>query len=273
MASAEGKKDKFRFVAPVETRIPIVEGAVKHKPETLIKKNIRTDGRTPDQFRPIFLKTGVITQASGSAYIELNNTKVIVGVYGPRQTPKTTYSEQGKLNCDFKYTTFAFEGEKRKYMPDKEEKEFSMLMQQALEVSLILDTFPKAEVDVFALVLQADGSALSAAITAASLALADAGIEMYDLVPACSIASVGSVIVLDPSGVEEKHQRSSLTLAYMPSQEQVTQMLQKGELSTSQTLEALELCIDGCTKIYSMMKQNLVESTSSKLVQENNNSS
>ncbi|KAL6053255.1 Exosome complex component MTR3, variant 2 [Balamuthia mandrillaris] len=237
MASAEGKKDKFRFVAPVETRIPIVEGAVKHKPETLIKKNIRTDGRTPDQFRPIFLKTGVITQASGSAYIELNNTKVIVGVYGPRQTPKTTYSEQGKLNCDFKYTTFAFEGEKRKYMPDKEEKEFSMLMQQALEVSLILDTFPKAEVDVFALVLQADGSALSAAITAASLALADAGIEMYDLVPACSIASVGSVIVLDPSGVEEKHQRSSLTLAYMPSQEQVTQMLQKGELSTSQTLE------------------------------------
>jgi hypothetical protein len=89
----------------------------------------------------------VISQAAGSAYIEMNQTKVICGVYarrpllffelarqklsaagdgvvlsiyicryGPRQTPKTVYSEKGKLNCFFKLATFAENGERRKYV-------------------------------------------------------------------------------------------------------------------------------------------------------------
>lgn len=125
--------------------------------------------------------------------------------YGPRQTPKTVYSEKGKLNCFFKLATFAETGERRKYvavrehtlpngarlmlicLQDKDEKELGILMVQALEVSLRLETFPKSEVDVFALVIEAGGGVLSAAITAASLALADAGIEMYDLVASCSV--------------------------------------------------------------------------------------
>jgi hypothetical protein len=37
--------------------------------------------------------------------------------YGPRQTPKTVYSEKGKLNCFFKLATFAENGERRKYVP------------------------------------------------------------------------------------------------------------------------------------------------------------
>jgi exosome complex component MTR3 len=62
-----------------------------------------------------------------------------------------------------------------------------MLMVQALEVSLRLETFPKSEIDVFALVLEQGGGMVGAAITAASLALADAGVEMYDLVASCSV--------------------------------------------------------------------------------------
>jgi exosome complex component MTR3 len=72
-------------------------------------------------------------------------------------------------------------------LQDKEEKELSMLMVQALEVSLRLETFPKSEIDVFVLVLEESGGMVGAAITAASLALADAGIEMYDLVASCSV--------------------------------------------------------------------------------------
>jgi len=53
-----------------------------------------------------------------------------------------------------------------------------------------LEAFPKSEVDVFVIVLQDAGAALAAAITAASLALADAAVEMYDLVTACSAVSV-----------------------------------------------------------------------------------
>jgi len=47
--------------------------------------------------------------------------------------------------------------------------------------------FPNFQVDVCALVLESDGGALPAAITCASLALADASVPMYDLVTAVTM--------------------------------------------------------------------------------------
>lgn len=70
-----------------------------------------------------------------------------------------------------------------------EERTLSALLQTALQSAVQLHTFPKAVVDVFCLVLESGGSDLAIAITAASLALADAGIQMYDLVSACSVVS------------------------------------------------------------------------------------
>ena len=49
--------------------------------------------------------------------------------------------------------------------------------------------FPKSSVDVFVHVLQDDGGALAAAVTAASAALADASVPMYDLVTAAALVS------------------------------------------------------------------------------------
>ena len=60
-------------------------------------------------------------------------------------------------------------------------------MQVALESAVRLGSFPKAVVDVYCLVLEAGGSELAVAITASSLALADAGVEMTGLVSACCI--------------------------------------------------------------------------------------
>ena len=40
----------------------------------------RADGRGQEEFRPLFLQTRVLNQAKGSSYIELDKTKVMVGV-------------------------------------------------------------------------------------------------------------------------------------------------------------------------------------------------
>ena len=48
----------------------------------------RSDGRTVDSHREIFLSSGVISQAKGSAYIEQGKTKVMVGVFGPREVQR-----------------------------------------------------------------------------------------------------------------------------------------------------------------------------------------
>lgn len=44
------------------------------------------------------------------------------------------------------------------------------------------------------MVLQADGGELAVATICASMALADAGIELYDLVTACSVAYCGTQV-------------------------------------------------------------------------------
>lgn len=112
-----------------------------------------------------------------------------------------------------------------------------------------LDLLPKSAIDVYITVLESDGisSCLSAAITAASAALAHAGIEMLDLVAACSASyiptgpsitateSAGSIassppqIFMDADLEEEKHEQGSIVLAYMPSRNEVTHVLQSGK--------------------------------------------
>jgi len=42
---------------------------------------LRKDGRKVDELRPIFLRSGVVSQARGSAYIEMQKTKVTCAVY------------------------------------------------------------------------------------------------------------------------------------------------------------------------------------------------
>ena len=60
-------------------------------------------------------------------------------------------------------------------------------MQTALLASLQTQTFPKSNVDVYCLVLESGGADLAVAINAASLALANAGLQMYDVVSACAV--------------------------------------------------------------------------------------
>lgn len=62
------------------------------------------------------MKTGVISQAPGSAYIEMDKTKVICGVYGPRQSP-FEYSPKAKVICDLKFATFAEKDMRHTFLP------------------------------------------------------------------------------------------------------------------------------------------------------------
>src|SRR5690242_8762424 len=89
---------------------------------------------------------------------------------------------------------------------DKEEKEYSELILQALEGSVILERYPKSVIDIYILVLEEDGGkfkvkntkellgSLGAAITCASLALINGGIETYDFVSCCSVVSTLVII-------------------------------------------------------------------------------
>ena len=130
----------------------------------------------------VVLKTGIISQAKGSAYIEQGNTKVVCGIYGPREVQKKSdFRLNGQLHCELKFPPFSCQ-KRRGHQQDNEEIEMSHLIREALEAAVCLHQFPKAQVEINLIVIQNDGSPLAAALTCASLALASASIPMYDLV-------------------------------------------------------------------------------------------
>lgn len=220
----------------------------------------RSDGREFHQCRPAFLRTGAANAAAGSAYVEFGTTKVIVSVFGPRESKKAMmYSDIGRLNCNVSYTTFStsIRGQ------GSDHKEYSSMLHKALEGAIILETFPKTTVDVFALVLESGGSDLPVIISCASLALADAGIMMYDLVSAVSVSCFGRNLIIDPMAEEEAYQDGSLMITCMPSHHEITQLTLTGEWSTAKINEAMELCLDACSKLAIIMRSCLKESVSS----------
>jgi exosome complex component MTR3 len=66
-----------------------------------------------------------------------------------------------------------------------------------VESSVMLEKLPKSVIEIYIMVLQSDGGELGAAITCASLALADSGIELFGLVSGCCVGSKGETLLAD----------------------------------------------------------------------------
>eukprot|EP00897_Mesotaenium_endlicherianum_P000171 jgi/Mesen1/10154/ME000076S09664 len=102
------------------------------------------------------MRAGTVSQAAGSAYAEFGDTKVLVAVYGPREgRGAQSFSSHGRLACDVKVASFATPVRGR--YSGMDEKEMASLMQRALEGAVVLASFPKATVDIFAIVLASGG--------------------------------------------------------------------------------------------------------------------
>ena len=79
------------------------------------------------------MKTGVVTQAKGSAYLELNNTKVLVSVFEPREIPRLSeFTPNGEIYCEFKFAPF-YGLERKGHIMDLEEKDLSIILKRSLE--------------------------------------------------------------------------------------------------------------------------------------------
>ena len=227
--------------------------------QLLSPSGVRVDGRMPHESRFVYLKTGAVTAAAGSAYAEIGQTKVIVSVFGPRESYKAeAFSGIGRLNCHVQYTSFATSVRGRASQ-GAEEKEFPVMLHKALEGAVMLHTFPKTTVDIFALILQSGGGDLPAVISCASMALADAGIAMYDLVPAVSACCVGKEVLLDTSLEEEKWSDGEMMVTCMASRNEVTQLKITGQWPGGVTKDALNLSLDACAKLADVMRACLKE--------------
>ncbi len=232
---------------------------MNEKPEKLIdKKGLRLDGRKPGQLRSVKLEVGVIPNADGSAYIEQGKNKILAGVYGPREAhPKhLALQDRAVLKCRYHMAPFSVQ-ERKSPAPSRREVELSKVIRESFEPAIFLEYYPRTMIDLTIEVLQADGGTRCASITAASLALADSGIPMRDLVVACAAGKADDTIVLDLMDEEDKLGSADVPVAFMPNLNAITLLQMDGKLNHEEFETAVNLAIEGCKQIYAMQKEAL----------------
>jgi len=228
-------------------------------PERLMDDNgLRLDGRRPEDLRPTKLQVGVLENADGSAYIEQGKNKIIVGVYGPREIhPKhMVISDRAAIRCRYRMAPFSTE-ERKNPAPSRREIEISKVIRESLEPAVMSEYYPRTVIDIFIEALQCDGGTRCAGIVAASLALADAGISMRELVSACSAGKVAGQIVTDLFDLEDKYGEADVPVALMPNLNKVTLIQMDGKLSREEFEKAFEMALEGCRKLRGLQTEAL----------------
>jgi len=229
------------------------------KPEQLIDENdVRLDGRKLNEMRPIKIEVGVLGNADGSAYIEQGKNKILAAVYGPREVhPKhLALPDRSVLRCRYHMAPFSVE-ERKSPAPSRRELELSKVIRECLEPSIFTEYYPRTSIDLFIEVLQVDGGTRCAGITVASVALADAGIPMRDLVSACAAGKVEGRLVVDLTDVEDKAGEADMPLAYMPNANAITLLQMDGMLTGEEFEQVINLALDGCKQVGQIQKEAL----------------
>ncbi len=225
----------------------------------LIDENgLRHDGRKPDELRPIRMEVGVLNNSDGSALVEFGRTRVIAAVYGPKEPIQRFVLLPDRAALRVRYHMAPFSTTERKSpAPSRREVELSKVVREALESIVLTEKFPRTSIDVFIEVLQADGGTRTAAVTAASLALADAGIPMKALVGGVAVGKVEGVLVLDVDEIEDGSGEADMPVAAAPDIGEITLFQLNGVLTEDELKTALDMALKAIEKIVAMEKEAL----------------
>ncbi len=228
------------------------------KPEKFFDdEGLRLDGRRVDEIRPMKIEVGVLSRADGSCYLEWGNNKVLAGVFGPRELHPRRMQRPDTAIVRYRYSMAAFSVEDRiRPGPNRRATEISKVSREAFEPVVLTHLYPGAVIDVFAEVLQADAGTRTAAINAATIALADAGIPMKGLVSACAVGKVDGKLVLDLGKDEDNYGDADLPVA-MTQDGDVTLIQMDGNLTQDEFKEAMELVKVGCKQILEIQREAL----------------
>ncbi len=225
----------------------------------LIKNGKRIDGRKPDELRPIKIEAGVLYRADGSCYLEWGGNKIMAAVYGPREALPRHIQDPTKALVNARYSMASFSVEERKRPgPDRRSTEISKVTSEALESVIFTELFPRTTIDICIEVLDAEAGTRCAGITAAAVALADAGIPMRDIPVACAAGKVDGIVVLDLTSEEDKEGEADLPVAIAPRTEEILLLQMDGHLTYKEFEEALELAIKGCKQVAKLQRQALL---------------
>lgn len=219
-------------------------GSLLNKPE-LLKDGKRLDGRAFDELRPLSIEAGVLKNADGSAYLKWGNNRVLAAVYGPKEATPKHFADPSKaiVKCRYAMAPFSSLEDHGRTGPNRRATEISKVAKEAFENVILLNEYPGGEIDIFMEILQSDGGTRAAGITAASVALANAGIHMKDMPYAVSAGRIGDHIVLDVNMLEDNYSDADMPMAISPRNNDILLLQMDGGLTEQQYKTAVEMAM------------------------------
>ena len=240
-----------------------------------------------------------------------SSLKLTCTVHGPRPLPRSApFTPHILLSTHVKFAPFASR-QRRGYIRDSSERDLAVHLETALRGVLIGERWPKSGVDVIITVLEGEEdcwwgdeesqgvvenvttggwgmmSLLSACITVASAAIADAGIDCVDLISGGVAAiiceapnttdhfgqgpkldgarfGVDKQVVLDPCPSEHRNVKAACVIGYLQSRDEVTEIWAKGDIPGSSVTASpgqisLETLMDGAVEAAVAARLVLIE--------------
>src|ERR1044071_4386951 len=139
----------------------------------------RTDGRAPNQIRPVSFEIGIAPNATGSVLVAMGNTRIICGVMIEETVPRWMKEQSvtgGWLTAEYSMLPYSTNTRKPRDISkgrlDGRSTEIQRLIGRSLRAVVDLEKLGPRTMWVDCDVVQADGGTRTAAITGASLAIA-----------------------------------------------------------------------------------------------------
>jgi len=226
----------------------------------------RLDGRGVEDLRPIKIEAGVLHRADGSCYLEWGGNKVLVAVYGPREAiPRHTQNPlRAVVKARYNMAAFSVEDRKRPG-PDRRSREISKVISEALEKVILTEQFPRAAIDVNIEVLDAEAGTRCAGLTAAGVALADAGIPMTDIPVSCAAGKIAGHVAVDLGKEEDNRGDADLPVAISPRTGEILLLQMDGHLTLEEFNKAFDLAVKGCHTVSEIQKKAILDKYQSVL--------
>ncbi len=216
----------------------------------------RIDGRKAGDIRPIEIEMGVVPVADGSASMRWGTNYVIASVYGPMEAHPRKIQRQERAVLDVRYNMAPFSTTDR-FRPgfNRRSREISKVTADALESVVLLELYPRSKIRVEIEIICAEAGTRCVGLTAASLALADAGIPMTDMVVSVASGKINGVVVCDLNKEEDNYGAADLPMGVLPNTGELVFLQMDGDLSPSEFQEAWDYNMEAALKIHELMKE------------------
>lgn len=186
----------------------------------------RSDGRRPDELRPVTITRHYVKHAEGSVLIELGDTRVICTASVEERVPQWLRGAgQGWITAEYGMLPRATHERSPREItrPSGRVQEIQRLVGRSLRAAVDLDKLGERTIWIDCDVIQADGGTRTAAITGAFVALVDAlhvlrktgaltWWPLREFLAATSIGVVEGESVLDLNFQEDSHARVDMNI-------------------------------------------------------------